>query len=91
MPLPLVSTSGVTPSALYKANELPAGNEDVATATSKLSVPLPVLVNTLLNVTVLPWAALATVEPEAVTLAVWFTVNTNVLVLAVGIGLTPSL
>ena len=80
MPSPLVSTSGVVPSALYSWKVVPAGKLLPATRVMlNVSVPLPVLVTTLVKVTVLPaGAGPATVAPARVTPAVWVTVKGTV-------------
>ena len=61
--LPLVSTSGVRPSLLKSWNVVPKGKLVFAIVMSKLSDPLPVLVTTLVKVTVEPCGALGTVSP----------------------------
>ena len=60
MPSLLVSTSGVTPSDLKIEKVVPAGNVLEVTTTLKMSLPLPLLVITLVKVTVPPWTADAT-------------------------------
>ncbi len=94
MPLPLVSCSGVRPSAWNSWNVVPGGNgllAGVPKVMSKLSVPLPVLVSTLVNDTLPPCGELGTVPPVKVRAADWLTVYWIVLVLLVPTWLAPSL
>ena len=70
---------------------MPAGKLPVGKVMSKLSGVLPLLRTTLLKLTVLPCAALATVWPVIVTAGTALTVNVKVLVLSGPTLATPSL
>ena len=91
MLLPLVSTSGVTPSLLYRVKLVPAGKLLAPKVTSNVSVPLPVLVTMLVKGTRAPGLALATVEPVRVTPPIWVTVNGTVFDVSEMIAPVPSL
>ena len=66
---------------LVKAGKVvPAGNVELATVKSKLSVPLPVLVTRLVKTTVPPCVAVFTVEPPIVTPVACVTVKLTVAV-----------
>src|SRR5882757_4046125 len=74
VPFPLLSRSVVVPSLWYRANVVPAGKLLPVTPTtgyviSKLSVPVPLFVMTLLKLIVAPCAPEATVWPVADTVA----------------------
>ena len=90
-PLPLVSSIGVTPSAWNNWKLVPAGKLLVGRVMSKLSGALPLLRTTLVKVTVLPCAALATVWPVIVTAGTALTVNAKVLLLTGPTLAAPSL
>src|SRR5688572_32461567 len=81
MPLPVLSTSGVLESLWKRLKVVPAGNEELAIVISNVSTPLPVFWTTLVNTTVLAWAAFAIVWPVNVTETFWITVKSAVLLL----------
>ena len=97
MPSPFVSTSGVAPSDLNSWKVVPTG-KGVAVGSSvmlKVSVPVPVLVTTLVKLTVEPGLALVVAAgPVNVTAAVCSTVNEtvpDVPVTVAGVGVAPLL
>ena len=78
--LPLVSTSGVTPSLLKSEKTVPAGKVELATVMSNESVPLPLFTTGLVKLTVAPCGALAMVWPVMVTPVLGATVKMGVFV-----------
>ena len=96
MPSPFVSSRGVVPSALNNWKVVPAGKLLVPVEMFRVSDPLPRFQAYAVNVTIAPWAALATVsgspvplteledEPFNTTLPDCTTVYSTLLVLVAG-------